>query len=53
MFYLDDGIVQAAFAIDRGDDIVWAKELIAARAAPDPDKLRDQDIELEELLPLT
>ena len=52
-FYLLNGVVQAAFAIDRGDDIVWARELVAARAAPDPAKLRDEDVELEELVPLT
>lgn len=52
-FYLLDGVVQAALAIDRGDDIVWAKELVAAHANPDPAKLRDEDVELEELVPLT
>lgn len=52
-FYLLNGVVQAAFAIDRGEDIVWAQELVAARATPDPAKLRDEDVELEELVPLT
>lgn len=52
-FYLLDGIVQAAFAVDRGEDIVWAKELVAAHAAPDPAKLRDEDVALEDLVPHT
>lgn len=53
VFYLENQIVKSAFAIDRGDDIVWAKELIAARATPDPAKLQDEDVALEELVPLT
>jgi 3-phenylpropionate/trans-cinnamate dioxygenase ferredoxin reductase component len=52
-FYLLNGVVQAAFAIDRGEDIAWAQELVSARATPDPAKLRDEDVELEELVPLT
>lgn len=53
VFFLHDGVVRAAFAIDRGEDIVWAKELIAARATPDPAKLADEDLDLEGLVPLT
>lgn len=53
VFYLRDGVVKAAFAIDRGEEIVWARELVAARAAPDPAKLADEDLDLEGLVPLT
>lgn len=49
-FYLLGGIVQAAFAVDRGEDISYAKEFIANRAAPDPAKLRDEEIDLDELV---
>ncbi len=53
VFYLHDGVVKGAFAIDRGEEIVWAKELIAARAALDPAKLVNEDLDLEGLVPLT
>ncbi len=50
VFYLYDGVVNGAFAIDRGQDIVWAKELIAARARPEPAELADEDLDLEDLV---
>lgn len=50
-FYLLGGVVQAAFAVDRGEDITMAKELIATHAAPGAAKLADEDVELEELVP--
>jgi 3-phenylpropionate/trans-cinnamate dioxygenase ferredoxin reductase subunit len=53
VFYLHDKVVKGAFAIDRGEEIAWARELIAARAAPDPAKLADEDLDLEGLVPLT
>ncbi len=53
VFYLHDGVVKGAFAIDRGEEIVWAKELIAAQATPDPAKLADEDLDLEGLVGLT
>ena len=53
VFYLYDGVIKGAFAIDRGEDVLWAKELIAARATPDPAMLADEDLELEALVPLT
>lgn len=53
VFYLLEGMVRAAFAIDRGEDIAWAKELISARATPDATKLADVEIDLAELVPLT
>lgn len=49
-FYLVSGTVQAAFGVNRGGDMYVAKELIAARATPDPARLRDEDVELAELL---
>lgn len=52
-FYLRDGIVRAAFAVDRGDEIAIATEMVAAELAADPAKLRDEDIDLAELLPET
>ncbi len=53
MFYLHDGVLKGAFAIDRGEEVLWAKELIAAKATPDPAMLADEDLELEALVPLT
>jgi 3-phenylpropionate/trans-cinnamate dioxygenase ferredoxin reductase subunit len=50
VFYLHDGVVKGAFAIDRGEEIVWAKELIAAQATPDPAMLADEDLDLEGLV---
>jgi 3-phenylpropionate/trans-cinnamate dioxygenase ferredoxin reductase subunit len=50
-FYLDGATLRAAFAVDRGEDISAATELIAARAAPDPNQLRDEDVDLFDLLP--
>lgn len=48
-FYVRDGIVRAAFAIDRGGDIMVAKELIAGRISVDVRILADEDIDLSEL----
>jgi 3-phenylpropionate/trans-cinnamate dioxygenase ferredoxin reductase subunit len=53
VFYLHDGVIKAAFAINRGEEIAWGRELIAARATPDPAKLADEDLDLEGLVPLT
>lgn len=47
-FYLDDGIVCGAFALDRGDDIGAARELIGKQCSAD--RLRDIDIDLFDLL---
>lgn len=48
-FYLTDGVLRAAFAIDRGGDIFAAKDLIAGRATPDPLLLADEDVDLADL----
>jgi 3-phenylpropionate/trans-cinnamate dioxygenase ferredoxin reductase component len=49
-FYLDDGVLTAAFGVDRGGDVYVAKLLIAERARPDPATLVDEDADLEDLL---
>jgi 3-phenylpropionate/trans-cinnamate dioxygenase ferredoxin reductase subunit len=49
-YYLAGGVLRAAFGVDRGGEIAVARELIAARLAPDPDVLRDEDADLTELL---
>lgn len=51
-FYLRDGLIQAAFAMDRGTDIAIAKELIADRVHVDAQVLADEDIDLAELTSL-
>lgn len=51
-FYLAEGVVRAAFAIERGGDVLAAKELIAGRCSPDPEALRDEDVDLLDLLEL-
>jgi 3-phenylpropionate/trans-cinnamate dioxygenase ferredoxin reductase subunit len=48
-FYLDGGVVRAAFSVERGGEMFLAKELIAAQAKPDLERLRDEDTELAEL----
>lgn len=48
-FYLRDGVLRAAFAVDRGTEIMAAKELVAARARIDPVVLADEDTDLMEL----
>jgi NAD(P)H-nitrite reductase large subunit len=45
-FYLKNGVVRAAFAINRGDDIAAARQLIAGRATPSPAALADKDVPL-------
>jgi 3-phenylpropionate/trans-cinnamate dioxygenase ferredoxin reductase subunit len=49
-FYLTKGVPRAAFGIDRGGDVAVARQLIARRAVPDPALLRDEDVDLAELL---
>jgi 3-phenylpropionate/trans-cinnamate dioxygenase ferredoxin reductase subunit len=47
---MTDGVVRAAFAVDRGGEMFTAKEMIAARARPDTARLRDEDLDLAELI---
>ncbi|WBB58329.1 FAD-dependent oxidoreductase [Streptomyces sp. WMMC500] len=49
-FYLEDGVLRAAFAAERGDEVAAARELIARGAAPDPVRLGDDDVDLMELV---
>jgi 3-phenylpropionate/trans-cinnamate dioxygenase ferredoxin reductase component len=49
-FYLDEGVLTAAFGVDRGGDVYVAKLLIAERARLDPATLADEDADLEDLL---
>jgi 3-phenylpropionate/trans-cinnamate dioxygenase ferredoxin reductase subunit len=49
-FYLAKGVVRAAFSVERGGDLAVARQLIAGRAAPSSDVLRDDDVDLTELL---
>jgi 3-phenylpropionate/trans-cinnamate dioxygenase ferredoxin reductase subunit len=49
-FYLERGVVRAAFAIERGAEITAAKELVAASASPDPASLSDESVDLDSLL---
>jgi 3-phenylpropionate/trans-cinnamate dioxygenase ferredoxin reductase component len=51
-FYLRDGVVRAAFAVDRGADVLVAKELIAGQFSVDPRTLADEDVDLAELTAL-
>jgi 3-phenylpropionate/trans-cinnamate dioxygenase ferredoxin reductase subunit len=50
-FYLRQGRLQAALAINRPRDIRAARELIQARAALDPERLADESQDLRSLLP--
>ncbi len=49
-FYLNDGRIRAAFAVERGTDVALAKELIASRVPVDARRLKDEDVDLTELL---
>ncbi|WP_406044594.1 FAD-dependent oxidoreductase [Micromonospora sp. NBC_00898] len=51
-FYLRDGRVRAAFAVDRGADVLVAKELIAGQVSVDPRILADEDVDLADLTAL-
>lgn len=49
-FYIKDGLIDAAFGVDRGADVMMAKSLISARRPFDLEKLHDDEVELESLL---
>jgi 3-phenylpropionate/trans-cinnamate dioxygenase ferredoxin reductase component len=49
-FYLADGCVHAAFAVDRGGDVPAAKQLIASGLPVSPAALADEDTDLFDLL---
>ncbi|PXY30078.1 pyridine nucleotide-disulfide oxidoreductase [Prauserella sp. PE36] len=48
-FFLRAGVPRAAFAAERGTDVMAAKELIAQAAPVDPAVLRDEDTDLFDL----
>jgi 3-phenylpropionate/trans-cinnamate dioxygenase ferredoxin reductase subunit len=48
-FYRRDGLVRAAFGLDRGGDVAAAKELIAGRIAVPAAVLADEDVDLADL----
>jgi 3-phenylpropionate/trans-cinnamate dioxygenase ferredoxin reductase subunit len=49
-FYMKDGLVEAAVALNRGKDLRRCVPLIKARRVIDPDKLRDEDVDLRTLV---
>lgn len=49
-FYLRDGRIRAAFAVDRGSDLALAKDLIASRVPVDAHRLKDEDLDLSDML---
>ncbi|HET6502653.1 MAG TPA: FAD-dependent oxidoreductase [Amycolatopsis sp.] len=48
-FYLRDGIVRAAFSMDRGADVLAAKELICRRRRVPAAVLRDEEMDLMDI----
>lgn len=50
VFYVNDGHVNAAFAVDNPEDVMVARELISARVEVDPARLADTNEDLMELL---
>jgi 3-phenylpropionate/trans-cinnamate dioxygenase ferredoxin reductase component len=49
-FFVRDGVVRAAFAIDRAEDIMVARELITAQVAVPVDVLADSEADLTEMM---
>ena len=49
-FFLLDGKLAGAFGLNRGGEIMLAKELLARRIAVDTNKLRDEDFDLSSLV---
>jgi 3-phenylpropionate/trans-cinnamate dioxygenase ferredoxin reductase subunit len=49
-FYIKEGLVTAAVGMDRGRDVRRAMQLIKARASVDAQQLRDDDLDLRELV---
>jgi 3-phenylpropionate/trans-cinnamate dioxygenase ferredoxin reductase subunit len=48
-FFLREGTLRAALALDRGGDVRRAGALVKARARPDPEALADPDVDLRTL----
>jgi 3-phenylpropionate/trans-cinnamate dioxygenase ferredoxin reductase component len=49
-FFLLDGRLAGAFALNRGGEIMLTKELLARRIAVDANRLRDEDFDLSSLV---
>jgi 3-phenylpropionate/trans-cinnamate dioxygenase ferredoxin reductase subunit len=52
-FYLKDGVVISADSVNRPQDFMLAKRLVAERAAVSPERLRDDAVPLKSLLQAT
>jgi 3-phenylpropionate/trans-cinnamate dioxygenase ferredoxin reductase component len=52
-FYLKDGLVRAAAALNRGEDVRPATALIEARVAVDRERLANEGVDLGALVPAT
>jgi 3-phenylpropionate/trans-cinnamate dioxygenase ferredoxin reductase subunit len=50
VFWLRDGVVVAAAAVERGEDVSVARELVDLAVPVAADRLADESVELEELL---
>jgi 3-phenylpropionate/trans-cinnamate dioxygenase ferredoxin reductase subunit len=50
-FYLSDGVLVSAVSLNRPRDVRRALPLIRAAAHPDPEALRDEDVDLRTLAP--
>ncbi|NPC96839.1 NAD(P)/FAD-dependent oxidoreductase [Nocardioides sp. zg-DK7169] len=49
-FFLRDGVLRAAFAVDNPEDIMVARELVAGRRVVAPEVLADPDVDLFEMV---
>jgi 3-phenylpropionate/trans-cinnamate dioxygenase ferredoxin reductase subunit len=49
-FYLSDGVLVAAVSVNRPRDVRRAMPLITAGTRPDPQALRDEDVDLRKLV---
>jgi hypothetical protein len=48
-FYLNQGRIDAVVALNRGKDVRRAMPLIRSRGFPDPERLKDEDVDLRSL----
>ncbi len=48
-FYVRDGVVRAVFGVNRGKDVRRSMGLIRAARPVDPDRLRDEEVDLRKL----
>jgi len=50
-FYLDGGVLRSVVSVNRKRDVRRAMPLVRAAIRPDPEQLRDPDVDLRTLLP--